>query len=129
MYNLWLNIFSYCCSFLSIMQHRGEIVEKAVRQSGFPLTKLAERLGKSRRWIYNAFENAQLPIDHIPRIGKIIHHDFSNEIDELKGRAIHTGETLTQSYSTPEKDAEYWRTKYYELMEKYNVLLENRLGM
>jgi predicted transcriptional regulator len=105
------------------MQHRGELVEKAVRQSGFPLTKLAERLGKSRRWIYNAFENAQLPIDHILRIGKIIHHDFSDEIEELKGKSLQTDETFMQPYG-PVKDAEYWRSKYYEVLEKYNALLE-----
>lgn len=111
------------------MQHRGEIVEKAVRQSGYPLTKLVARLGKSRRWIYNAFENAQLPIDHILRIGKIIHHDFSDEIDEFKGISIQTEESFMTAYSTPSKDAEHWRTKYYELLEKYNALLENRLGI
>jgi len=58
------------------MQHRGEIVEKAVRQSGYPLTKLVSRLGKSRRWIYNAYENAQLPLDHILRIRKIVVDDL-----------------------------------------------------
>lgn len=106
------------------MQHRGEIVEKAVRQSGYPLTKLAERLGKSRRWIYNAFENAQLPIDYILRIGKIIHYDFSEEIEELKGKSLAVEETFMQSYTPLKKDAEYWRTKYYDLLEKYNRLLE-----
>jgi len=110
------------------MQHRGEIVEKAVRQSGYPLTKLVSRLGKSRRWIYNAFENAQLPLDHILRIGKIIHHDFSEEIDELKGKP-QPAEDLPLIYKEPKHDAEYWRTKYYELLEKYNALLENRLGI
>jgi hypothetical protein len=109
------------------MQHRGEIVEKAVRNSGYPLTKLVSRLGKSRRWIYNAFENPQLPIDHILRIGKIIHHDFSDEIDEFKSISLHTGESFMSPYTAGSKDVEYWRTKYYELLEKYNELLENRL--
>jgi len=111
------------------MQHRGEIVEKAVRQSGYPLTKLVSRLGKSRRWIYNAFENAQLPLDHILRIGKIIHHDFSEEIDELKGVSLQSEESFTTPYASPSKDAAYWQAKYYALLEKYNALLENRLGI
>jgi hypothetical protein len=106
-----------------IMQHRGEIVEKAVRQSGFPLTKLVERLGKSRRWIYNAFENAQLPIDHILRIGKVIHHDFSNEIEELNVKHHQTEEPFTHPYNS-KNDTTYWLSKYYELLEKYNALLE-----
>lgn len=110
------------------MQHRGEIVERAVRQSGYPLTKLVARLGKSRRWIYNAFENAQLPIDHILRIGKIIHHDFSDQIEELHIKPHQTEEPFDHPYAAG-RDAEYWRTRYYDLLEKYNALLENRLGM
>jgi hypothetical protein len=35
------------------MQHRREKVEKAVRESGFPITELARRRKKSRRHIYN----------------------------------------------------------------------------
>jgi predicted transcriptional regulator len=111
------------------MQHRGEIVEKAVRNSGYPLTKLVSRLGKSRRWIYNVFENPQLPIDHILRIGKIIHHDFTDEIDEFKVISQQTAESFMSPYTAANKDAEFWRTKYYELLEKYNALLENRLGI
>jgi hypothetical protein len=110
------------------MQHRGEIVERAVRQSGYPLTKLASRLGKSRRWIYNAFENAQLPIDYILHIGKIIHYDFSDEIEELHSKAHHAEDPFLHPYAAG-KDAEFWRTKYYDLLEKYNQLLENRLGI
>ena len=47
------------------MQHKGEIVEKAVRDSGMPLTKLSAKMHKSRRWMYNAFENENLSIDYI----------------------------------------------------------------
>ena len=78
------NLFYELAPTFVIMQHKGEIVEKAVRQSGIPLTKLVKRLGKSRKWIYNAFENPQLFLDVILEIGKIIHYDSSNEIKELK---------------------------------------------
>ncbi len=110
-----------------MIKHRGEIVEKAVRQNGYPLSKLANRLGKSRRWIYNAFENAQLPLDYILQIGKIIHYDFSDEIDELKVTSSNMEESFFQPYITPSKDSAYWQSKYYELLEKYNSLLEKRL--
>lgn len=62
------------------MQHRGEIVEQAVRQSGLSLTKLAKRIGKSRKWIYDSFQNPNLSIENVIAIGKIIYHDFSLEI-------------------------------------------------
>jgi len=106
------------------MQHRGEIVEKAIRQSGYSLSKVAERLGKSRRWIYNAFENPNLPLDYIYAIGKVIHHDFSSEIP--------VGALPTSLLQEPpltlnpiSEDNERWKEKYYDLLERYNALLES----
>jgi hypothetical protein len=58
------------------MQHRGEIVEKAVRESGFPIAELARRRKKSRRHIYNLFETPILSLDKILQIGEIINVYF-----------------------------------------------------
>jgi len=102
-----------------IMRHKGEIVEKAVRQSGIPLTKLVKRLGKSRKWIYNAFENPQLSIDYILEIGNAIHYDFTNEIKELSSNP-----NLVSEPKPTYQDAEYWKNKYLHLLEEYKTLLE-----
>jgi len=102
----------------AIMQHKGEIVEKAVRQSGIPFTKIVKRLGKSRKWIYNAFENPQLSLDIILEIGKIIHYDFSNEIKELNSNnSVNETRPLYN-------EVEYWKNKYLHLLEEYKTLLE-----
>ena len=105
-------------------------MEQAVRQSGYSLTKLTQRLGKSRRWIYHAFENPILSIDVILEIGKIIHHDFSDEIIDLKRYSAKITEPLTslqnQSENSITSQNEYWKNKYLLLLEKYNALLENR---
>lgn len=106
------------------MQHRGEIVEKAVRQSGYSLTKLTNRLGKSRRWIYHAFENPMLPIETIFEIGKIIHYDFSHELVELKKLENKTASPNEKAAISEENTAEHWKNKYLNLLEKYNHLLE-----
>ena len=65
------------------MQHRGEIIKIAVYKSGFSISELAKRLGKSRRWMYLMFENNTVSLDIVLQIGKIIHHDFSDTIKEL----------------------------------------------
>lgn len=101
-----------------IMQHKGEIVERAVRQSGIPLTKLVGRLGRSRKWIYNAFENPQLSLDVILEIGKIIHYDFSNEIKELNAN------NCVNETRPIYNEVEYWKNKYLHLLEEYKTLLE-----
>ena len=103
----------------AIMQQKGEIVEKAVRQSGIPFTKIVKRLGKSRKWIYNAFENPQLSIDYILEIGNAIHYDFTNEIKELSSNP-----KVVSEPKPTYQDAEYWKNKYLHLLEEYKTLLE-----
>ena len=106
------------------MIHRGEVVEKAVRKSGFPIAELARRLNKSRRTIYNIFENPHLSMDEIIQIGKIIHYDFEEDFTELRNAKDAIGEP------NPEygESATYWKDKYIKLLEKYNALLERVSG-
>lgn len=107
------------------MQHRGKIVEQAVRRSGYSLTKLTQRLGKSRRWIYHAFENPILSIDVVLEISKVIHYDFSDEIIMLKRYNSGVKEPISKPYIETET-ADFWKNKYFVLLEKYNELLEKR---
>jgi predicted transcriptional regulator len=62
------------------MQHRGEIIKNAVYKSGFSITELAKRLGKSRRWVYLMFENPSVSLDVVLQLEKIIHYNFSVSI-------------------------------------------------
>lgn len=111
------------------MQNKGEIIEKAVRQSGYPITKLAKKLGKSARWMYYMFESSNVPIDYIIQIGDIIHYDFSNEIKELKKYKQFDKspevEEAEATYKTAEREVEYWKNKYLLLLENYNELLQD----
>jgi predicted transcriptional regulator len=106
------------------MQHKGEIVEKAVRESGYSITKLAARLGKSRRWVYDAFQNRNLSIDVILEIGKVIFYDFSNDLLELKRFKVNAQDSAQFTYQVDENSVEYWKNKYLDLLEKYNRMLE-----
>lgn len=106
-----------------LMKHRGEIVEAAVRKSGITLTALANRLHKSRRHIYNLFDQANISLDVIIRIGEIIHYDFSDDIDELKSDDFKIQKDNDDEYRDMQKSI-YWKDKYLVLLEKYNSLLE-----
>ena len=109
------------------MQHKGEIIEKAVRESGFSITRLAERMGKSRRWVYQIFESQIVPVDYVLAIGKIIHHDFTEEIEELKIYKLNVAKQITndrqQAFGNDKDEVEYWKNKYLSVLEKYNELL------
>ena len=117
------------------MVHRGEIVEKVVREEAYPITKLASKLGKSRRHIYNMFENNKLNWDVIVEIGRIINHDFSKNFEELKHRKSEAADvefnyfTVKRSYTFEEcvEELDFWKKRYIELMEKYTALLQSKL--
>ncbi|MHB9147168.1 MAG: helix-turn-helix domain-containing protein [Candidatus Amoebophilus sp.] len=107
------------------MIHRGHIVEKIVRKSGYSLTKLAEKLGISRNTLYNRFDNANLGYRFIMDVGNIIHYDFTLDFPEIKKES-----SLISDYSmaVPKREdraADLWRIegKYTHLLEKYTKLL------
>lgn len=104
------------------MVHRGEIVEQAVRKSGIPIATIAKRLGKSRRWMYLMFENPDVSIEVIKRIGQIIYYDFHDEFPMISGKGQAYTDTELQ-YNTTET-AEHWKNKYFKLLEEYNELLK-----
>ena len=109
------------------MLHRGEIIEKAIRESGYSITIVAQRLGKSRRWMYLLFENPTVSIELILQIGKIIYHDFSLEFPEIiQGNKV-TNEPENKGHAIKE-EVSFWKEKYFTLLEEYNALLKQELG-
>jgi hypothetical protein len=101
------------------MKHRGEIIETAIRNSGIPLTTIAKRLGKTRQWLYLLFDNPNAPLDIVISIGKIIYHDFSNEI-QLVNTNLKTEES-NPNYSSNDS---HWKEKYLTLMEEHLALIK-----
>ncbi|UUF15192.1 MULTISPECIES: hypothetical protein [Flavobacterium] len=121
-----VKIFSHQSINLWSMEHRGEIVKEAVYRSGYPITELAKRLSKSRRWIYLMFENANVSLDIILQIGKIIHYDFKDEIKEFNSYQKALNESAFD-YQNDEANPDYWKNKYLKLLEEYNDLLKKRI--
>ncbi len=99
------------------MKHQGEILEKAIRESGVKISVISKRTGYSRSHIYNLFSQTKISIDTFLSIGKIIHHDFGTAIKEVN--------KLT-TLKTPSAIAaeQTWKEKYFELLEEYNLLLK-----
>jgi hypothetical protein len=108
------------------MQHRGEILETAIRQSGVPITRIVKKLSKSRRWLYNQFTRQDVSLDVFLEIGKLIHHDFSQDLNEFKlnTRQSHLIEDANDS-TYGNQTAQFWKDKYMHLLEEYNELLKS----
>lgn len=63
--------------------HRGEIIREAIKASGVAIGVVAEKLGVSRKTLYNKFKESSIPYSFILRLGEVIHHDFSQEFPHL----------------------------------------------
>ena len=109
------------------MQHRGELLAKAIKESGIPVTRIVSSMKRSRRWLYNQFARTDVPLDVFVEIGKIIRHDFSADIQELRKRTEHAA-SFNDSGETPypAENAQFWKDKYLRLLEDYTELLKSK---
>lgn len=100
------------------MKHRGEVVQSAIKQSGFSATTVAQRLTLTRGQLYNYYDNPKLPLDTIVKIGKIIHYDFSAHFPELKG------ESMVSETEAIYNSLDHCRVSLFEIQMKYIDALE-----
>jgi hypothetical protein len=113
------------------MIHRGQLVERIVRNSGYSLTKLAEDLGISRNTLYNRFNDPHLGYRFIIQVGKIIYYDFTIDFPDIKkDPSLKKDSSLTGDIPIPilqreDGSARLWRikAKYSNLVDKYIKLL------
>ena len=118
-------------------------MEKAVRESGYSITRLAEKMEVSRRHVYNLFESDKIDWDVIVQIGTIIKYDFSKDFKELVqfGPISHVNDPagayirgvkgkLQPAKMGPKElalEVSYWKNRYIELLEKYNDALLSKV--
>ena len=106
--------------------HKGEIIENAIRQSGYSITEMAKKLKISRRHLYNLFQKYNIDNDTILQIGKLINHDFSGEIKNITSGTL-VQEPVEKYITEIEKvknEVELWKNKYIHLLEDHKQLLE-----
>jgi hypothetical protein len=110
------------------MVHRGEILEKAIKQSGIPVTRIAKAINKSRRWLYNMFEKSDVPLDKLLEIEKVILYDFSSEIPEFRNKIKDKRTSMKEDEEEVfgAGSTEFWKDKYLKLLEEYSHLLKNQ---
>ena len=101
--------------------HRGELLKAAVEDSEIKITVLVKRMGISRGTYYNHIVSPNLSFELLDEYGRILNHDFREDIPEMKKYVIEEGEP---DYGPPKnmKEAleqiDYWRRKYIRLLEE-----------
>ncbi len=107
------------------MTHKGEIIENAIRQSGYSITEIAKRLTISRRHLYNLFQKYNIDNETVLEIGKLINHDFSIEIKGLSTQNVEEpNEKYNSDLEKSRQEVNFWRNKYITLLEEHKLLLE-----
>lgn len=110
--------------------HRGQLLETAVKASRMNKEYVAKKAGYSRASYYKHIEVRDLPYHILAAYGKIIRHDFTEELPEMPRYLVEEpeeqfGKTPTLKEALRQRD--HWKEKYYELMEKYNKLIEEKM--
>jgi predicted transcriptional regulator len=126
------------------MAHQGEILQEAIKNSGYSVSKLVQELGITRPTIYRKFKEATLDYSFVKRVGELIQHDFTHDFDtpvqsQLPFTASVSPVTVTPSVSSRaqvlqpvEQDCTKalmtLQAKYIALLEAYNDLLLKTYG-
>jgi hypothetical protein len=110
--------------------HRGQLLEAAVKASGVNKTLVAEKAGYSRSSYYKHIEEKELEYHILAAYGRALKHDFTEDLPEMPKYLVEEpdeqyGKAPTLQEAMKQRDK--WKEKYYELLEKYNKLIEERM--
>lgn len=106
-------------------KNRGEFLNKIITQKGTNIGKLLERMGYHRTTYYNHIKQSKLDYAILAKYAKEIPYDFTTEFPEMRQYNYSPeSENNIRSIKDIEADRNKWKEKYYDLLEKYNSLLE-----
>jgi len=112
-------------------EHKGKIVESAIKKSGYQMKSLAKRLGVARNTLYTKLKEAELDDVFIVKIARIIHYDFSIDFPQLAAQLSlnqveeNDGIYGNNLYRNPDfVELQLLNKKYLKLLEDYNKLLK-----
>lgn len=109
-------------------QHKGKIVEEAIKKSGYQMKALAKKLGIARNTLYTKLKDADLEDIFITRVGNVICYNFSIDFPNLADREAAYMEESSSIYREA-KSPDYVQLqeltkRYVNLLEDYNNLLK-----
>lgn len=111
--------------------HYGELLREAADKSDLSITQIAKRAGFNRTTFYNHIVNPLLPFHILERYSKVLHYDFATVIPEIE--RFQRFEEPNALYKIPKsiedviKQRDAWRERYYDLLERYNDMMEETL--
>ncbi len=103
----------------------------AVGASGLTIEDVAKKADYSRAAYYKHIKNSDLEFHVLIAYGKALQYDFTDEFPEMPKYLL---EEPDEVYGKPKsleeaiKLIEQLKNKYLDLLEKYNLLMEEKVG-
>jgi DNA-binding transcriptional ArsR family regulator len=118
---------------------RGRVLHQVAKTSPLSLKEIIRKAGYKYPTFYVHVKKADLAFEILAKYGKAMNHDFSNEFPEMADYILNdngAGYKEQLSYEELLMDRDRWINKYQEqteryqrLSDKYNKLLEEKLGL
>ena len=103
-------------------KHAGSVIEKTIRRHHLSITTISRKMNIHRRTLYNWFNKKELPYTVIIELGKVLDHDFSEDL-ALEDITTYKENLIIQKPKKSTIDKyQYWMFKYLELLNKYSEL-------
>lgn len=122
----------YCVISFTSVKHRGEIVNKAIRESGYKVTSLAKRMGHSRKTLYRRLEEPNLNYDYIIDLYKVIKRNPTKDFPELSKYISHDLESYSEEDDSiylnknPEEELKKCKEELNELRAEFIRVVKER---
>lgn len=111
--------------------NRGQVLKTAVETSRYKIGEATKRAGYSRNAYYKHIEDPDLDYHILILYGKAIMHDFTEEFPDMPKYLLSDPDETYKKPQTLEeaiKVLDQWRERYYELMDKYNRMIEEKVN-
>lgn len=135
LYNIVQLLYKFlnnCVYFFTLLEttgrniHRGALLDKAVRESSTNISQMVKRLGISRGTFYNHIKDPNLSFEQLAKYGKVIKHDFSEDLPEMKKYVFEEPEVpygVPKTFEEAVEQRDYWRERYYKKAEEFTRLV------
>ncbi len=100
-------------------KHYGEILKKAISESGLTIAEIARNSGVSRETIYRILDEKTPGLNHLLKIGAAIGYEYLRDIPEFKQMFLNIPTKSEQENLT-------YKHLYFEILEKYTKVLEEK---
>lgn len=109
--------------------HVGKILHEVAKRHKLTIIQIVEDAGyKNQSIFYRHIAQPNLPFNILYKYARAMNYYFNRELPEfsiwLNQNSLVKESVGQLNYDELEKERDYWKDKYYALLEKYNSLLE-----